>query len=354
MGYAAYLTGEKLHDERYNETRNFTGKRQRDRIYHSEILAPENAPAWVYEREKLWNQNERAEKRKDSQVAREIHVALPAELTHAEKVAVGLKFARQEYVEKGMVADVSFHNFEGAGSHNPHVHILLTTRRLEGDGFALKKEEAWRPKIVREPKTKRSIVDPEFLMAERVTWERYCNGALRQAGQEQRVDCRSLKERGIDRAPQPKKGKAHYMEQREQWQEQTIAGDTWREAQHFNRLKDKQKKLVREHGELLQESRAESARQAFAIGQELAHEGQMSRQQARRERDRQWQPPAQTPAVSQDDRHLIEQWQQYKDRERDKPRSMGDNHHGAAPERGMTEEQQKLQPKPEQERGYRR
>ena len=221
VGYAAYLAAEKFYDERYDTTRNFDKKPQRDRIHHLEIVAPEDAPGWVYNREKLWNKNEQAERRKDSQVAREIRIALPVELSHSEKVAVGLKFVCQEYAKKGMVADVSFHNFDGEGSHNPHAHILLTTRRLQGDGFAPKKEESWRPPIVKDPRTGKAIVDPEFLKEERKTWERYCNDALRQAGHDQRVDCRSYKDRGIDRAPQPKRGKTRYMEQREAWQQQT-------------------------------------------------------------------------------------------------------------------------------------
>lgn len=394
VGYAAYLAAEKLHDERYEEERDFTKKRQVDRIYHSQILAPEAAPDWVHDREKLWNKTEHAEKRKDAQIAREIHVALPAELTHAEKVALGLKFVRQEYVDKGMVADVSFHNFDGVGSHNPHVHVLLTTRRLEGDGFASKKEDAWRPKIARDPKTKRSIVDPDFLKEERGTWERYCNDALRQAGQDQRVDCRSLKDRGIDRTPQPKLGKAHYMEQREEWEGQTLAGEAWREAKHLNTLKDEQKALARQQAALLQEIRAESVKQAFEIGQGLAREEQTARyqqptappppteqqpppkpfrepwkrdwehehqasqerrkrRQQRRDRQervqrkeqerhalKQQHSDGEAPPPTQDERELLRQWLEYKDRERDKPCSGGDPHHGAKPEQGNSQEQQ--------------
>jgi ATP-dependent exoDNAse (exonuclease V) alpha subunit len=167
VAYAAYLAAERLHDEHYNEDRLFDKKRLKQRVYHSEILAPENAPAWARHREELWNRNEAAERRKDSQVGREIIVALPKELSHQQKIAAGLQFVREEYVFKGMVADVHFHHFTGKGSDNPHMQVLLTTRRIEAQGFAKKKEEAWRPPIVKDPKTHKIIVDPEFIKAER-------------------------------------------------------------------------------------------------------------------------------------------------------------------------------------------
>ena len=75
---AAYRSGDKLHDERYDETQDYTNKRF---IEHSEIQLPENAPAKYQDRATLWNSVEKAEKAKNSQLAREIEIALPRELT---------------------------------------------------------------------------------------------------------------------------------------------------------------------------------------------------------------------------------------------------------------------------------
>lgn len=76
---AAYRSGEKLKDERTGRTFDY-GRKQG--IVHTEILAPQNAQNWVYNRSSLWNQVELAEKRKDAQVAREIEISLPRELSH--------------------------------------------------------------------------------------------------------------------------------------------------------------------------------------------------------------------------------------------------------------------------------
>ncbi len=66
---AAYRSAEALRDERIGQTFDYSRKQG---VEHSEILFPPNAPAWVKDRERLWNEVERAERRKDAQVAREI------------------------------------------------------------------------------------------------------------------------------------------------------------------------------------------------------------------------------------------------------------------------------------------
>lgn len=351
--YAAYLAAQKLFDERYNELRDFAKKQQRQRLFHSQILAPDNSPAWVHNRQELWNRNEAAERRKDSQVGRELVVSLPRELSHEQKVAAGLRFIREEYTAKGMVADAHFHNFTGEGSDNPHMQVLLTTRRIEQQGFAKRKEEAWRPPIIKDPKTGKAIVDPEFIKAERKVWEQHCNRALEQAGLEQRVDCRSLKDKGIDRLPQPKLGKAHHMERRAEWAGRTNAGDRWREAQRINALKAEKERLNWEHEAIGQEIRKAMEQHAYRLGQELArqehqaapqsapyrkkkpqpgrslepwkrdwerqHEQQRKRRASRRKmqnraaaipRDKAKNHPQTSPPAMplQDERHIIEQW----------------------------------------------
>ena len=54
---------------------------KKNNIAHSEIIAPSDAPKWVFDRNLLWNEVERVEKRKDAQLAREIDLAFPKELT---------------------------------------------------------------------------------------------------------------------------------------------------------------------------------------------------------------------------------------------------------------------------------
>ena len=129
---AAYRSGEKLTDERTGEQHDYS---RRSGVDGSEIIAPEGAADWVRDRDQLWNSGELSEKRKDSQVAREVRVALPRELAPEQRRELVREFAKAEFTGRGMVADVSYHD---GNSGNPHAHILLTTRQLNSDGFGAK------------------------------------------------------------------------------------------------------------------------------------------------------------------------------------------------------------------------
>ena len=75
----------------------------------TEIIAPPHAPDWASDRSELWNRVEEAETRKNSQVAREVRIALPDELTHAQRVALVRDYAQAQFVDRGMVADIALH-----------------------------------------------------------------------------------------------------------------------------------------------------------------------------------------------------------------------------------------------------
>ncbi|MGV2830801.1 MobA/MobL family protein [Myxosarcina sp. GI1(2024)] len=266
VGYAAYLAAENLQDERYGETRYCQRQRFQERLFATEIVAPNGAPEWVYDRQQLHNRIEAAERRKDSQLAREVILSFPTQLDAQARREVTRQFIREQYVARGMVADISYHNFVGDGSHNPHAHVLITMRRLEEDGFAKTKEAQWQPKFTRKDKGTKAAGD--LLAVERKQWEQYLNQALAGAGIEERVDCRSLSERGIDRLPEPKKGRAANMEFRPEWEDRTRAMDAWREVKEINELKAAERQTKEEIAELerqiaqlhLQEFIAESSK----------------------------------------------------------------------------------------------
>ena len=178
---AAYRSGEQVKDERTGQVHDYTGKSD---IYASEILVPEGAPERLGDRAALWNEVERNEKRKDSQLCNEIMIALPAELSHAQKQELAREYVQGEFVSQGMIADIGYHDFD---SHNPHAHIMLTMRPMNEEGFG-KKERKW---------NKRDAVR-EY----RADWAEYANLALERAGLDARIDHRSLKEQGIEREPQ--------------------------------------------------------------------------------------------------------------------------------------------------------
>ncbi len=177
-------------------------------VAYKEIFAPAGAPAWVFDRETLWNKVENSEKRVDSMLARHIDAALPVELGLKECKAMVKEFVEKNFVVKGMVADVAFHDMK---SHNPHVHIMLTTRELEGDGFAAKKCAAWMVEFA--SGKGRVLVNSGPLEQEREAWAVSCNKALEEAGRQERIDHRSFKDQGIDKVPTFHIGKnAWYLE----------------------------------------------------------------------------------------------------------------------------------------------
>lgn len=141
---AAYNARDQLVDERTGERKDYT-RGHHSPVLFSGIFAPPGAPEWVQDREQLWNRAEAAEKRKDSQLAREIEIALPYELTDQQRQQLLADFVRENFTRtKGMVADVNLHAPHSHGDErNYHAHILLTTRRLDGEGFAKKKAIEW-------------------------------------------------------------------------------------------------------------------------------------------------------------------------------------------------------------------
>jgi ATP-dependent exoDNAse (exonuclease V) alpha subunit len=77
---AAYRSGSRLRDERLGRDQDFSAKRG---VVHSEVMLPENAPKAWGDRERLWNDVEAFEVRKDAQLAREVEFAIPREMTMA-------------------------------------------------------------------------------------------------------------------------------------------------------------------------------------------------------------------------------------------------------------------------------
>lgn len=136
---AAYRAGEKLRDERARHTHDYRRKRG---VIHREILLPEGAPAAWRDRAALWNAVAMGERRHDAQMAREIEIALPRELSLEANIQMARDFARAECVRLGMVADLAVHLARGSdGRPQLHAHILLTLRRIGPEGsFGQKKQ----------------------------------------------------------------------------------------------------------------------------------------------------------------------------------------------------------------------
>lgn len=181
---AAYRSGERLRDEQADEQKYYVART--DRILFTTIMAPKNAPQWAYDRNQLWNHAERAEKRKDAQLAREIEVSLPHELTEQQREWLVKDFAREAFVRKGYAVDIAIHApDEDSDNRNHHAHLMVTMRTLGPEGFAAKKD--------------RSLNSGEQLGQWREQWAHLANRHLQRHGHEARIDHRSLEAQGIDR-----------------------------------------------------------------------------------------------------------------------------------------------------------
>jgi MobA/MobL family len=205
---ASYRSGEKLWCEDDQEHK-FYGKRTVDPDTY--ILAPEHAPEWVYNRERLWNEVERVESSINSQLSREIRVALPSELSEEKQTELIKEFSQDNFVAKGMVADIAIHRDR---LHNPHAHIMLTIRPFNEDGTwgqKSKKEYIFdndgnKIKLPSGQCKSRKIFTTDWgkkdtLKSWRSNWAEKVNDYYKEAGLNVTVSEKSYEEQGIDKVP---------------------------------------------------------------------------------------------------------------------------------------------------------
>jgi Ti-type conjugative transfer relaxase TraA len=191
---AAYRSASELHDERLGRSHNFTDKTG---VVHSEIMAPEGSPKRWQDREALWNEVEAGEVRKDAQLAREIEFSIPREMNQAQGVELARDFVQQEFIERGMVADLNVHWDIGPdGLAKPHAHVMLSMREVKPDG-----EGAFGKKV-------REWNSTDLLTDWRERWASHVNERLAELDIDARVDHRTLEAQGIDLEPQHKIGPA--------------------------------------------------------------------------------------------------------------------------------------------------
>ena len=252
-GAAAYMSCSRIYNDYDGIQHDYTRK---GGLVWEHVFLPPMAPAAWQDRETLWNAVEAAEKTKDSQLAREFIVALPAELEKSQWLDLVSEFVQEQFASDGMCADAAIHDVD---RHNPHAHILLTMRPLNQDGtwqnktekeylcvrdgeergftateFKTAQAKGWEKqypykvgkkkvyltpsaaeaqmleRVSKYPKsTKYGRQNPitarwnseEQLAAWRAAWADVCNRCLEQAGHEARIDHRSHAERGFDEKP---------------------------------------------------------------------------------------------------------------------------------------------------------
>jgi len=198
---AAYRAASELHDVAQNRTHDYTAKQG---VVHSEIVLPDGAPdRWAQgttkaelhaARSTLWNEVEAKERRKDAQLAREMEFAIPRELPRTEAIRLAQDFVREQFVDRGMVADLNVHwDVSEDGGLKPHAHVMLTMRQVTPEGFGPKVRE-WNATGLYEGVRQR--------------WAELANERLAEHGHDVRIDQRSYAEQGIALEPQHKIGPA--------------------------------------------------------------------------------------------------------------------------------------------------
>ncbi|WJM80999.1 MobQ family relaxase [Pectobacterium brasiliense] len=169
---AAYHSRSKITDDRTGNTYDFS---HRSDLFHHQILAPASAPSHIIESSTaLWNEVERVERQKDGQTARYFDVAIPCELNNEDKIKLVVEYCQKNFVDKGMIADIAFHDLDG---QNPHAHVMLTLKPITADGFG-KKERSWN--------------DKKNVILWRESWSVIANRYLAAAGSNERIDHRSI------------------------------------------------------------------------------------------------------------------------------------------------------------------
>ncbi|MDV5293890.1 MobQ family relaxase [Klebsiella michiganensis] len=169
---AAYHARCRITDERTGDTYDYS---RRTDLYGHFILAPVNAPEHlVKDSTALWNEVERIERQSNGQTARYFDVAIPTELNNDDKKKLVLEYCQKNFVDKGMIADIAFHDLD---SDNPHAHVMLTLKTIGPEGFG-KKERSWN--------------DRKMSLIWRESWASMANSYLAAAGSSERIDHRSL------------------------------------------------------------------------------------------------------------------------------------------------------------------
>ncbi|WP_412066902.1 Ti-type conjugative transfer relaxase TraA [Rhizobium sp. SYY.PMSO] len=210
---AAYRHRARMMDEQAGTSFSYRGGA--GELKHEELALPDEIPAWLRTAiegksvaaasEALWNAVEAFETQADAQLARELIIALPEELTRAENIALVQEFVRDNLTSKGMVADWVYHDKDG----NPHIHLMTALRPLTEEGFGRKKvpvigEDGEPLRVVTPDRPNGKIVyklwagDKETMKAWKIGWAETANRHLALAGHDIRLDGRSYAEQGLD------------------------------------------------------------------------------------------------------------------------------------------------------------
>ncbi|ASE00661.1 MobQ family relaxase [Salmonella enterica] len=245
---AAYHARTRITDDRIGQVFDFS---HRTDLHGHIILAPVSAPSHIVESSSaLWNEVERVERQNNGQTARYFDVAIPVELSNDDKKKLVAEYCQKNFVDKGMIADIAFHDLDGK---NPHAHVMLTLKTITAAGFG-NKDRSWN--------------DKKMMIQWRESWATMSNSYLETAGSEERIDYRSLRTQCADALAQAEE--AFSAEEKAFWLAK--ATETNRPAmQRIHRAKwndtESQEQRVAEHA--LRDQQIEEAKKVYTTFSEL-------------------------------------------------------------------------------------
>lgn len=216
---ANYITGQNL----YDSCDGTTYYRHRNDVLYSDVLLPACAPSYFHDLQYLCNMIEDAEKRYDARTAREIKASLPNELSVQENIQIVQKYIDSNFLNHGLCAIAAIHegrNDTNPEKNNPHVHMIVTTRTVDSNGFSKKKY--------------RMIDRTEYALIWRKAWAEVQNRAYERNGLSVRVSHESLEVQGKHEL-EPTIHLSRIDWQKEQRGEHTPRGDMKRAIQERNK-----------------------------------------------------------------------------------------------------------------------
>lgn len=256
IAMAAYRSGERLYSELYDKE-NYYGHRlvKPD----SFILKPDYVPEEFGHREYLWNKMELAETSSNAQLCREVNIALPVELSTDDQKELVTKYVQEMFVSKGMIADVAIHRDD---ANNPHVHIMLTMRKVDEKGQILNKQkripvlDEYGKQVYNENGHRKTISikttdwdKRELLMEARKEWAYMTNKMLRKRGINEQITEKSHKELGKKELPTIHEGvRSRQLEERgiitNQVKHNQMVREHNQSVQKLNDLEEKKELLI--------------------------------------------------------------------------------------------------------------
>lgn len=224
-GTASYICGRTLRD-RYYDRMHYNHRKD---VVWQKIFLPDIAPPKFRDLQRLCNEIEDAEIRRDARTARQFIASLPNELSPGELVRIVHEFIEHNFVSYGLCAVAAIHrgrNRDDPSRNNPHVHIIVPTRTVGEDGFSKRKD--------------REHDKRGYITIWREQWAEVQNRAYERNRLDIRVSHESLEVQGVDRVPVNHLSRIDW--QREQRGERTLAGDRKRNIKKRNELQRQQEK----------------------------------------------------------------------------------------------------------------